>query len=110
MGVKNIVHRTMCLVKEKDSIKRIPWDLCFVDGQDGGFVSQMQINPDGFNDEVTTSAYVPAVSDMFYDGINSEVRVNSICNMQFFDSEQQFYSLFDNAFGSYYSGVEEFGG
>lgn len=104
--------RTMLLCKEekKDGYiryKRLPWELLdvVVNGveQTGFFVSPVGISLDDINEKVSALSSnkenwfdIPDVDS----GLTIE-QIDEIVDIMYFDSEEQFYSLYDGVFGYY---------
>ena len=99
-------NRTICLTREplkngKTAIRRIQWDLVEVDGYDEFFVSQIPVNVNGFELKVATAAYFPMLTDMLAEDLSNRNIIDEVVKIEFFNSEEEFYNLYGNAFGSY---------
>lgn len=104
MPIENTFERTACFAKEKMSdgkfkITRIPWDL--INYGDNFFVSSIPMS-EGFDGRTQTATYIPDVIDMLNDPGNQGL-IDNVTKFEFFDSEADFTSRFDNVFGFYTS-------
>lgn len=95
--------RILCFVKRKDKngnqvIRRIPWDL--IDGPEF-MVSPAPVSIIDFKS--TSGAVLNDVMDMMVEDSIVEV-IDEVIDIQYFQSEEKFYSLFGGVFGYYKNG------
>jgi len=93
-------ERTIIFAKEGGKLKRIGWDLLSVEGMPF-MASPMPVAANMFGDTLTTTVSND-IEDMLYDE-NQNNLIDEVVKIEFFESEADFISRFEGAFGYYTS-------
>lgn len=101
------IERTANFMRLEDKngskrIRRIPWDLLAIDGQEGLFLSPMPVAPD-FDHRGTTTAYTADIIDMIADDISDKTLIDEVTDIQWWDSEEEFNAKMGLGIGFYKS-------
>lgn len=92
-------ERTICFVKEPKSIRRIPWDLLSAEGYPF-MISPAPVAGD-FDSKVQTAAFVRDVADLFTEDNTNIENIDEVTGINWFNSEEEFYAMFDGV-NAYY--------
>lgn len=101
----NVFDRTAIFLRDKKDngdkvFKRIPWDLIAFDGGSSGpFISPAPVGQE-YTDTGTSTTY-SQVDDLM--GETTEQLIDEIQDVMYFESEETFYSKFENVVGYYKS-------